>query len=307
MDDRPGQEKLGQAHLAGMGEQFLAARPGMLRHQQELLALSRIGQGDHRMPPVGPEGCDRAFDRGQRDHLAADLGEALEAAEDGDETAGIDADDIAGVVDAGFRRLQPAGRLGPEIAQHEIRPFQDQPAAFGHAGHRLQAPVDAGDESTRRARLELHGCIDGDHRRHLRGAIALQYAQAEFLRPGGSRLRAHPLGPGEDVAQAVEVIGIGGAGIAGEEGIGAEEDGGVGIIGELRHEAVMQRRGVEEGLHPGQQRQQQPAGEAEGMEDRQGVEHHVSRVEIEQRAHLIAIGQDIGVAQHHALGRALRA
>ena len=50
-----------------------------------------------------------AFDRGQADHLAADLGEALGAAADGDEAFIVDRDDVAGVVPAAFRRLKHAG------------------------------------------------------------------------------------------------------------------------------------------------------------------------------------------------------
>jgi hypothetical protein len=43
------------------------------------------------------------------------------------------------------------------------------------------------------------------------------------------------------------------------------------------------------------------------MEHRQGVEHDIRRIEIDDRGELVAVGQDIGVAEHDALGRAFGA
>src|SRR3546814_14896711 len=61
-----------------------------------------------------------------------------------------------------------------------------------------------------------------DDRRAFGRAVALQDAQAELLHPGSPRLLAHPLGAGEDIAHGIEVVGMRHAGVAGEEGVGAE-------------------------------------------------------------------------------------
>src|SRR3546814_7803389 len=58
-----------------------------------------------------------------------------------------------------------------------------------------------------------------------------------FRSPDPPRLVAHPLGAGEDVAHGIEVVGVRHLGIAGEEGVGAEQDGGIGVVGEHRHDA----------------------------------------------------------------------
>src|SRR3546814_1925517 len=67
----------------------------------------------------------------------------------------------------------------------------------------------------------------------------------ELLHPDPPRLVAHPLGAGEDVAHGIEVVGVRHLGIAGEEGVGAEQDGGIGVVGEHRHDAIVQRRSEE--------------------------------------------------------------
>ena len=60
----------------------------------------------------GHSSAGQRLDGGERDHLAADLGEALGAALDGDEALLVDGDDVAGVVPAFRRRLEHAGILG---------------------------------------------------------------------------------------------------------------------------------------------------------------------------------------------------
>ena len=117
----------------------------------------------------------------------------------------------------------------------------------------------------------------------------------------------HGLGAGDDEADGAEVIGVGGARIAAQEGVGAEQDGGAGVVEQLRHDAVVQRRGIEVDRHAAEQRHHQAAGQAEGMEHGQHVEHHVLAVGGEAREALRGVGEDVAVRQHHALGHALRA
>ncbi len=99
---------------------------------------------------------------------------------------------------------------------------------------------------------------------------------------------------------------MGEAGPAGQEGVGAEGDRAVGVVDQLRHDAVVQRRGVVEGAHAGEQRQQRAAGQAERVEHRHGVEHAVGGVEVDHRGDLGDVGQDVAVAEHDALRRPFR-
>ncbi len=66
----------------------------------------------------------------------------------------------------------------------------------------------------------------------------------------------------------------------------------------------MQRSRIKESGHAVQYRQHGSDGKAEGMEHRQKVEHHIPRRKIDPGFQLLKIGQDIGVGQYHAFGRA---
>src|SRR5262249_17249989 len=68
------------------------------------------------------------LDRRERDHFAADLGEAPGAALDGEEALLVDGDDVAGVVPAFGRRFEHAGIFDLEIAGHHVRPPPLKPA-----------------------------------------------------------------------------------------------------------------------------------------------------------------------------------
>ena len=76
--------------------------------KDQLLALARIRHADDGRHRTLPQFVGQRLDGGQRDHLAADLGEALGAAANGDEAAVIDGDDVAGVVPAVLQRLEHA-------------------------------------------------------------------------------------------------------------------------------------------------------------------------------------------------------
>ncbi len=98
---------------------------------------------------------------------------------------------------------------------------------------------------------------------------------------------------------------MGGAAIAGEERVGAEQDRRADVVSQFRYDPVMQRRRVEEDPHSGQQRQHEPCGQAEAVKHRQGVQHGVGRAEIDPGGELAAIGQQVRMAQRDAFRRAL--
>ena len=107
-----------------------ALRARLLGDQHESLALARIGDRRDRRHWPGQSSAASIFDGGKRDHLAADLGEPLGAALDGDEAFGIDGDDIAGIVPAFRWRLDHPRLVGVEIAKHDVRPPHVEPAAL---------------------------------------------------------------------------------------------------------------------------------------------------------------------------------
>jgi hypothetical protein len=146
----------------------------------------------------------------------------------------------------------------------------------------------------------MHRRVHRDDRRAFGGAIAFHDAQAEFLGIGRTRFGAHLFRAGKDVAQRVEIIGMRHAGVARQERVRAEHDRGIAIIGQRRDDAVMQRTGIHHRANAIEQRQHVPR-EAKGMEHRQRVQHHVRRVEIDARREL-QVGQQVAVAEHHALG-----
>ena len=70
---------------------FGARRALLLRDQHQPLALARIRRGATADSASGHSSRGERLDRGERDHLAADLGEALGAALDGHEALRVDA------------------------------------------------------------------------------------------------------------------------------------------------------------------------------------------------------------------------
>ena len=68
----------------------------------------------------------------------------------------------------------------------------------------------------------------------------------------------------------------------------------------------MQRTRIEKDLAPGHQRQQHPAGQSEGMEQRQRHHELVERREISHCANLRDVGKHRGMRVHHAFRLAFR-
>ena len=85
-------------------EQPRAVEARRLGHQDQPLAAARIGQRDDGVAISGSAVDGDALGDRERDHLAAELGKALGAADDRDETLVVDGDDVAGVVPSVGRR-----------------------------------------------------------------------------------------------------------------------------------------------------------------------------------------------------------
>ena len=110
---------------------------------------------------------------------------------------------------------------------------------------------------------------------------------------------------GDDEAYAREIVRMGDARIAREEGIGAEHDRGVRLINELWDDAIVQRRWIKINRDAGDERHQQARGQAERMEDREGVEDFVGAVAGDAREALSAIRENVPVREHDAFRRTL--
>ena len=186
MADEARHREFRRAGGLGGGEQLLARerRRGGKQHQR--LALGRIAARRGGVDKAGRGGSGVLLDDFERNHLARDLGKALDAPANGDKTFIVDRDDVARRVPAralGGRRLNHAGLVVEQIAFHHVRPLHVQRAAVVDAGHRLQRLFDAGQQLADRADLAGHRHIDGDHRRAFGDAVAFQNTDAELLNP----------------------------------------------------------------------------------------------------------------------------
>src|SRR5438034_11395831 len=97
----------------------------------------------------------------------------------------------------------------------------------------------------------------------LGGAVAFEYARAEFAMPNLAGGFLDFRRATKSIAQAVEVIRIGLARVAGEKAVRAEKNGAVEIVKRRRHNPIVQRRGVEANKRAAHQREQQTRRQAE--------------------------------------------
>src|SRR4029077_13877197 len=123
-----GHQFMGTFRLRKAGERG-TGRVALACQEDNALALARIGSrytaGERVRPQIG---CER-LDCGKRDHLTADLGEALRTPLDGDETVGVDGDDITGVVPTVRRTFKHSGVLRAQISEHYVGPTHIKPSA----------------------------------------------------------------------------------------------------------------------------------------------------------------------------------
>ena len=200
--------------------------------------------------------------------------------------------------------LTPAHMTLLSAVADTIIPQTDTPGALGaHVPAKFDALLV--NWASPQRKVELVGALtkinDAALAQQKKGFAALTPEQRKACTPDVYRLCA-----GENIAQRTEVIGMRGAGVAVEEGVGAEQDGGAGLVDQFRHDPVMQRAGVKEHFHPVEQGQQGAAGQPETVEHGQRVEHDIARVEIDPGGELGAIGEQIAVCENNALGRAFR-
>src|SRR5687768_1292352 len=192
-DEQPRQPGIGQSLHQLVGR--LVER-GMDHNQTLAGGFIRHGSdhGSRRAVLTAPgERRQRLFDRGEWDLLAANLGKAALATDDGDEPILIDGHDVAGVVPAVLE--DGVGQiLLVQIAQHHVRPGYPQHAAFARfqhgAGLRVadfdpDAPRWASDGSLAQDRAGLTQRasgwnVGGDDRTQLSGAIALEGTDPEL-------------------------------------------------------------------------------------------------------------------------------
>ena len=116
----------------------------------------------------------------------------------------------------------------------------------------------------------------------------------DFLRAGHQKLHR------------VEVIGCRLAGIAIEEGVGADHHGAVAVIHHSGDDSIVQGRWIQEGVQTANQGQQGAGGQAEAVEEGECVEEPFLIGNVEKGVHLADVGQEIGVGEYHSLRNALR-
>src|SRR5581483_6191136 len=113
-------------------------------------------------------------------------------------------------------------------------------------------------------------------------------------------------GAANQEAEAAKIVGVGFAGVAVEESVGAEKNGAVQLVDERGNHAVVQRGRIKKNVTAAGERQEQ-AHEAETMEKREGVEKAVAIDEVERRNDLAHVGGEVAVGEFNAFGRAFGA
>ena len=282
-----------QTGLVGDGDEGFAAAGIGSGDDGDLAAEAVLGEG----PGEG------VLDGGEADHLAADLGEAFQAAAHEQVAFVVHADDVAGVIPAA-QGLEGGVSVGVQIAAHDVGAAHEQAAALGDAFDRFEAEFEAGQEAADGAIFGGDGDVDAEAGRAFGGAVAFEEADAEFLRPGVRGGFLQFFGGGEQIAHGAEVVGIGLAAVAVEKSVGAEEDGAVAVIEGDGDDAIMERGRIEEDINAADQRQERADGEAEGVKEREAIEEAIQVREVGDSQHLANVGEEIDVRQFDALGHA---
>src|SRR5690606_37924089 len=205
-DDLAGHVQLAEAVRPCLRLKLGARGAGSGRQQHELLAFLAVRHADDGVLGVGPRARDDPLDRRQRDHLAADLREALHTPADAHEALRVDRYDVARVVPAvaalGPRADELAGALRDEVSEHHVRPANDEAAAIRDAFDLLEMPFDARKEAPDGAAPIFHRAVHAENGARLGRAVAFEDSDPELLGPQLPRIVLQLLGAGEHVAHA---------------------------------------------------------------------------------------------------------
>ena len=228
-----------QSRLVGHGDESLALFSVRQRHHRHLAFLpvlrERPGQG--------------ILHRGETDHLAADLGEALDPAPDPEVAVGSDVDNVAGVVPAAERLERRVG-VGVEVTLHHVGAADEQAAGVRHAVDRLEFPLAARQQPAHGAEPVVDLGVGAARRGALGHAVCLVDADTELARPCVGRGLLNLLRAGEQIAHAPEIVRMRLARIAVKERVGAQKHRRVGVVNGGRDLPVLQRRRKQGGANP---------------------------------------------------------
>lgn len=121
--------EFGNAVILRPGEQLRTLRRLSVGDENDLLTLLFVRKDRGGVHVVRPDGGRAVFNDGERDHLAADLGETLHPPTDRHVAAFVEGDDVAGVVPAAFQRLDHARRVRRDVALHDVGALDEKPLA----------------------------------------------------------------------------------------------------------------------------------------------------------------------------------
>ena len=200
----------------------------------------------------------------------------------------------------------PNGLVGTRIAAHHVGAAHEELlAAVADAGHRFDAPLHAGTQWPTVPRRLVAGMVDRDHRRGFGGAVAFQQLDVEAPEEL-ARFVAHPLGAADHERRADSSSPSAAARVLRTNVSVAKKDGRAVSLIVSDDLLRLARRGIEHRFGAGRaaaspRRSARSSGtSAAGRRTPVGIERHV-------RVRLLDIGDDVGVGEHHALGRALGA
>ena len=255
----------------------------------------------------------------QGDHLPAQLDETLPPSRKGHMPVAVRPHQIAGAVPVLAVQMQERrGRAAvaalPQItAEHIGAPHQQQACLSGRQPlpgllhgydgrpHRRQRLTDG-------ARAGIRGQVEADDRRTFRDAVALAQ-QPAAAQAGKIIIKALRTGfrPHEGHAQRCQIPGPGLPQHTVQEGGGRHQQGRPPLAAYGIQTGAFRRIGVEDHRHAEAKRQHDVAREAQRMEGRQHGQHGVVTVQGQDGRHVPAVGQDVVMAERHALGCRRRA
>ena len=126
------------------------------------------------------------------------------------------------------------------------RTHKRPPSATPSTGSNLI--FDSRQKSARGTEARIERRIDSDARAAFGRAVAFQHARAKLPRPGVGGGFLQFFRAGDEHAQGAEIVRVGLARVAVEEGVGAEKNRAIQIVEQRRDDPVMQRRRIKKNI-----------------------------------------------------------
>src|SRR5499427_7988975 len=136
------------------------------------------------------------------------------------------------------RLARPLIVTKPSQSIATMSPVSCQPSSLLDPGHRFEPCFDPRQQASDGAEAVEHRRVESESGCGFSDAVAFKNAQTEFFRPYPPSCLLDRLGARQHVADGAKIVGVRGAGIARQKGVGAEHDRCIGAVNELGDDAV---------------------------------------------------------------------